>query len=142
MVLSPTLFPGSREAAGPKHSTSVPSSTGSAVALSADVKGPLDPGPKPLSDIAVKRRLAPLGIQVLTGSFTPCDKVHRLLLLPTLQRVVPLPLTVHLKVIVPPGQVGGAAVNCPETPPVYIKKKSTVTLCDPNLSPVCRNQTM
>ena len=62
MVLSPTLFPGSRVAAGPKHSTSVSSSTGSAVALSVDVKGPLVPNP--LSDIAVKGWLAPLGIQI------------------------------------------------------------------------------
>ena len=62
MVLFPTLFPGSRVAAGPKHSTSVPSSTGSAVALSVDVKGPLPP--KPLSGVAVKGWFGPLGVQV------------------------------------------------------------------------------
>ena len=62
MVLFPTLFSESRVTAGPKHSTSVPFSTGSAVALSADVKGPLPP--KPLSGIAVKGWLGPVGLQV------------------------------------------------------------------------------
>ena len=114
MELLPTLFPGSREAAGPKHSTSVSSSTGSAVALSVDVKGPLDP--KPLSDIAVKGWLAPLDIQ-MEVLVDICARVHRLLLPPTLQMVVPLPLTVHVKVKVSPGQVGGAAVICPVTSP-------------------------
>ena len=62
MVLFPTLFPESRVTAGPKHSTSVPSSTGSAVALSVDMKGPLVPNP--LSGVAVKGWLGPLGIHV------------------------------------------------------------------------------
>ena len=121
MVLFPTLFPKSRVAAGPKHSTSVPSSTGSAVALSVDVKEPLVPNP--LSDIAVKRWLVPLGMQVLTVPGIRCDRAHRLillLLLPfTLQTVVPVmtPPTVHLKVRVSSGQVGGGAVNCPVTSP-------------------------
>ena len=61
MVLFPTLFSESRMESL-KHSTSVPFSTGSAVALSADVKGPLPP--KPLSGVAVKRWLGPLGVQV------------------------------------------------------------------------------
>ena len=115
MVLLPTLFSESRVES--KHSTSVPSSTGSAVALSVDVKGPLDPNP--LSGVAVKGWLAPLGIQVLTVPVDICGSVHRLLPLPTLQRVIPLmsPVTLHLKVKVPPGQVGGAAVNCPATSP-------------------------
>ena len=112
MVLSPTLFPGSRVAAGPKHSTSVSFSTGSAVALSDDAKGPLDPNP--LSGVAVKGRLAPLGIQ-MTVAVDMCARVHRLLLPPTLQMVVPYPVTVHLKVKVSPGQVGGAAVSCAVT---------------------------
>ena len=117
MVLFPTLFCESRVES--KHSTSVPSSTGSAVALSVDVKGPLVPNP--LSGIAVKGWLAPLGIQVLRLVAVKCDRGHRLvplLLLPfTLQTVFPLmsPVTVHLKVKVSPGQVGGGAVNCPAT---------------------------
>ena len=113
MVLLPTLFPESKEAAGPKHSTSVPFSTESAVALSVDVKGPLPPNP--LSGIAVKGRLVPLGTQVVTVPVDMCASVHRLLLPFTLQRVLPLPVTVHLKVKVSPGQVGGAAVSCPVT---------------------------
>ena len=79
MVPLPTLFPGSTVAPGPKHSTSIPSSTGSPVALSVDVKGPLVP--KPLSGVAVKGQLAPLGVQVLIVPGDTCDRVHRLLLL-------------------------------------------------------------
>ena len=121
MVLLPTLFPESKVKSGPKHSTSAPFSTGSAVALSVDVKGPFPPNP--LSGIAVKRWLAPLGMQVLTAPVLRCDRTHRLvvlLLLPfTLQIVVPViaPPTVHLKVKVPPGQVGGGAESCPATTP-------------------------
>ena len=48
------------------------------MALSVDVKGPLVP--KPLSGIAVKGRLAPLDVQVLTLPGDTCDRVHRLLL--------------------------------------------------------------
>ena len=119
MVLFPTLFSESRVES--KHSTSVPFSTESAVALSVDVKGPLVPGPNPLSGIAWKGWLVPLGIQVLRLVPVKCDRGHRLvllLLLPfTLQTVVPVmsPVTVHLKVKVSPGQVGGGAVNCPAT---------------------------
>ena len=115
MVLLPTLFPESTVAPGPKHSTSVPSRKGSAVALSVDVKGPLVPNP--LSDIAVKGWLVPLDVQVLAAPADTCAREHRLLLPFTLQRVIPLvsPVTVHLKVKVSPGQVGGAAVNCPTT---------------------------
>ena len=114
MVLLPTLFPESKVEAGPKHSTSVPSSTGSAVALSVDVKGPF--APNPVSDIAVKARLPSLVSQV-TVAVGICVRVQKLLLLFTLQRVNPLPVTVHLKVKVSPGQVGGAAVSCPATSP-------------------------
>ena len=115
MVLLPTLFPGSTLLLGPKHSTSVSSSAGSAVALSTDVKGPLVP--KPLSDIAVKGWLAPLGIQ-MTVPFDRCDRIHRLLLPATLQKVFPLPVTVHLKVKVSSlGQVGGGGMICPATSP-------------------------
>ena len=115
MVLFPTLFPGSTVAAGPKHSTSVPSSTGSAVPLSVDVKGPL--APNPLSGVAVKRWLVP---QVLILPVTMCGRAHRLLLLLfTLQMVIPFMslVTVHLKVKIHPGQVGGAAVSCPVASP-------------------------
>ena len=114
MVLLPTLFPESTVAAGPKHSTSVPSSTGSAVALSVDVKGPL--APNPLSGIAVKARLPSLGPQVAVA-VDRCDKIHRLLLLFSLQMVIPFlsPVTVHMKVKVSPGQVEGAVVNSPDT---------------------------
>ena len=116
MVLFPTLFLESRVAPGPKHTTSVPSSTGSAVALSVDVKGPLAPGPNPLSGVAVKARLPSLDPQVAVP-VDICTRIHRLLLPFTLQRVIPFlsPVTVHLKVKVSPGQVGGAAVNCPMT---------------------------
>ena len=110
MVLLPTLFPESKVAAGPKHSTSVPFSTGAAVALSVDVKGPLVPNP--LSGVAVKASLPSLGPQV-SVPVDICARIHRLLLLLTLQRVVPFPVTVHLKVKVSPGQVGGGTVNCP-----------------------------
>ena len=106
MVLLPTLFPESRVTAGPKHSTSVPFNTGSAVALSVDVKGPLPPNP--LSGVAVKASLPSLGPQI-SMPVDICTRVHRLLLLFTLQRVVPLPVTVHVKEKVSPGQVGGAA---------------------------------
>ena len=114
MVLFPTLFSESKEAAGPKHTTSVPSRTGSAVALSVDVKGPL--APNPLSGVAVKGWLVP---QVLTMPVDRCASIHRLLLPFTPQMVIPLmsPVTVHLKVKVSPGQVGGAAVNCPVASP-------------------------
>ena len=125
MVLFPTLF--SEPRVESKHSTSVPSSTGSAVALSVDVKGPLVPNP--LSDIAVKRWLVPLGMQVLVTPVVRCDRAHRLLLLllpSTLQMVVPViaPVTVHLKVKVSLGQVGGGAVSCPVTWPESVKTKN------------------
>ena len=114
MVLFPTLFPESRVAPGPKHSTIVPFNTGSAVALSVDVKGPL--APNPLSGVAVKARLPSLGPQV-TVAVDICTRLQRLLLPFILQSVVPLPVTVHLKVKVSPGQVGGGGVNCPVTYP-------------------------
>ena len=46
-----------------------------------------------------------------------CNREHSLLP-PTLQMVTPLmSLTVHLKVMLSPGQVGVAAVNCPAASP-------------------------
>ena len=115
MVLLPTLFPGSREALGPKHSTSLPSSAGDSVVLSVDVKEAAFV-PNPASGVAVKASFLLLGPQ-FSVEVDRCARVHRLLLPPTLQMVVPLPLTVHLKVMVPPGQVGGAGKNCPATLP-------------------------
>ena len=47
-----------------------------------------------------------------------CTRVHSMLPF-TLQMVNPFmsPVTVHLKVKVSPGQMGGGAVNCPVTSP-------------------------
>ena len=52
------LFPGSMLLAGPKHSTSVPFSSGSAVPLSVDVKE-VALVPKPVPGLAVKLSLGP-----------------------------------------------------------------------------------
>ena len=96
--------------AGPKHSTSTPFSAAVAVPLSVDMKeGPFVPNPN--SDLAVKTLF---GLQREDAGL--CTRVHSLLP-PTLQMVYPLmsPVTLHLKVMVPLGQVGGAAVNCPAT---------------------------
>ena len=101
--------------AGPKHSTSIPSSVGVAVPLSVDVKK----GPfvlNPVLDAAVKASLGPqIDVEV-----SRCNRGHsRVVPSATLQIVVPLipPVTVHRKEKVSPGQVGGAAVNCPATSP-------------------------
>ena len=105
------MFPGSTLLAGPKHSTNVPFSTGVAVPLNVDVKEvALVPNPTP--DLAMKALLAPQTEEEVDL----CTRVHSLLP-PTLQVVKPFmsPLTVHLKVKVSPGQVGGAAMNCPIT---------------------------
>ena len=52
------LFPGSTLLAGPKHSTSVPFSAGSAVPLSVDVKE-VALVPNPVLGLAVKLSLGP-----------------------------------------------------------------------------------
>ena len=81
--------------------------------LSVDVKeGPLVPNSLP--DLAMKLSLAPQ----IEEEVILCIKAHSLLP-PTLQMVTPLmsPETVHLKVKVSPGHVGGAAINCPQTLP-------------------------
>ena len=109
MILLPTLFPDSRELAGPKHSTSVPFSAVVTVLLSVEVKELLLV-PNSVSGIAVKASVFPLGPQV-SVEVDKCTRVQILLLPSTLQRVVPLPFTVHLKVKVSPGQVGGAGMN-------------------------------
>ena len=108
------MFPTSLEKAGPKHSTRVPSSSEVAVPLSVDEKEvPLVPNPVPV--VTVKGLPGPQGPGALA---VLCTREHSLLL-PTLQMVIPLmsPVTVHLKVKVSPGQVGGAAVSCAVTTP-------------------------
>ena len=110
----PTLFPGSTLLAGPKHSTSVPFSAEVAVLVSLDEKkGPFVPNP------ASGKTVKPL--QKAMAREAVCKRTHSLLP-PTLQMVSPLlsPVTVQLKVNVSPGQVGGAAVNCPATSPRVI----------------------
>ena len=104
-----TLFPGSTLLAGPKHSTSVPSSAESAVPLNVDVNNGLFV-PNPVSDLAVNV------FPQTAMDAALCNRIHKMLP-PTLQIVTPFmfPTTVHLKVKVSPGQVGGAAVNCPAT---------------------------
>ena len=107
------MFPGSMLLAGPKHSTSVPFSTGVAVPLNVDVKevAPV-PGPNPTPDLAVKALPAPQTEEEVDLWSSPHS-----LFPPTLQVVKPFmsPVTVHLKVKLSPGQVGGAAMNSPIT---------------------------
>ena len=108
------MFPASLEKAGPKHSTSVPFSAGTAVPLSVDVKEvALVPNPVPV--VTMKRLPFPHGPGALA---VLCSRPHSLFP-PTLQMVIPLisPVTVQLKAKVSPGQVGGTAVNCPATSP-------------------------
>ena len=97
--------------AGPKHSTSVLFSMGLAGPLSVDEKK-VALVPNPVTAIAVKTSCGPQ----MEEDVDLCTRVHSLLP-PTLQSVIPLmsPVTVHVKVKVSPGQVGGAAVNCPAT---------------------------
>ena len=110
-MLPPTVFSASLDKAGPKHSTSVPFSARVAVPLSVDEKE----GPNPVPILALK---TPPGPHVDVAPGVLCEKIHSLLP-PTLQIVTPFlsPVTVHLKVKVSPGQVGGAAVNCAATSP-------------------------
>ena len=110
-ILFPTMFPASLEKAGPKHSTSVPSSSEVAVPLSVDEKEvAFVPNPVPVVD--VKTRPAP---QLDVVPAVLCASRHSVP--PTLQMVTPFefPVTVQVKLIIPPGQVGGAALNCPAT---------------------------
>ena len=110
-ALLPTLFPGCTVLAGPKHSTSVLFSMGLAGPLSVDEKE-VAVVPNPVPDLAVKTSRGPQ----MEEDVDRCTRIHSLLP-PTLQMVIPFmsPVTVHLKVKVSSGQVGGAAVNCPAT---------------------------
>ena len=85
-----------------------------AVPLSVDVKE-VALVPNLVQVVAVKGLVDPQG---LGSSAVICTRENSLLP-PTLQTVIPFlsPITVHLKVKVSPGQVGGAAVNCPATTP-------------------------
>ena len=129
-MLLPTLFSVSLEKAGPKHSTRVPFSTGTAVPLSVDVKK-VALVPNPDSVVTVKGLLVPQGPGALA---VLCSSVHSLIP-PTLQIVIPFlfPVTVHLKVKVSPGQVGGGAVSCPATSPgseyIHLPVKSLDFFC-------------
>ena len=113
MVLLSTLFSGSTLLAGPKHSTNVPFSAEVAVPLSVD-ENQVALAPNPVPDLAVNASLDPQ----IEEEVDRCTRVHSLLP-PTLQIVISfmLPPTVHVKVKVSPGQVGGAAVNCAVTSP-------------------------
>ena len=120
MALIPTLFPGSSLVAGPKHSTSVPFSSGVAVPLSVDVKE-VALVPNPVPGVAVKALFLPIGPQESLPVDT-CAREHQLLLPFTFQMVTPfLSPTVQVNVKVSPGQVGGAAVKCPATSPGEIE---------------------
>ena len=96
MVLLSTLFSGSTLLAGPKHSTSVPSSAGVAVPLSVDEKE-VELVPNPVPDLAVNVSPGPQ----IEEEVDRCTKAHSLLPF-TLQMVYPFvsPPTVHVKVTV------------------------------------------
>ena len=119
------MFPASLEKAGPKHSTSVPSSVVVAVPLSVEVKE-VELVPNSVPGAAVKGLATPQE----TGTFAVlCTREHSLLPF-TLQMVIPLmSSTVHLKVKVSPGQVGGAAVNCPVTVTSPEETNKTLQIC-------------
>ena len=114
IVLFPTMFSGPLARSGPKHSTSVPFSAGVAVPLSVDVKEVALVVPNPVPVVKLKGLPDPHGPGTLA---VLCSSEHSLLPPPTLQMVTPFlsPVAVHLKVKVSPGQVGGAALNCPAT---------------------------
>ena len=112
-VLFPTGFP--LLGRPKKHSTSVPFSSEAAVPDSVEEKEvAFVPWPNPDPALAIKTLPGPhVGVP---GEL--CARRHELLP-PTLQVVCPFlsPVTVHLKVKLSPGQVGGGAVNCAATTP-------------------------
>ena len=111
--------------AGPKHSTSVPFSARFAVPFSVDEKEVVLV-PNPVPDVAANTLEDPQ----IEEDVDRCTRTHSLLP-PTLQAVTPLmsPVTLHLKVKVSPGQVGGAAVNCPVTLPGEIRQLYLAVVC-------------
>ena len=113
-VLFPTTFSVFTLLSGPKHSTSVPFSVGAAVTLRVDVKEVASLFVNSVPDLALKLSLGPQ----VEEKVHLWKRLHSLLPF-TLQMVNPFmsPVTVHLNVKVSPGQVGGAAINCPATPP-------------------------
>jgi len=119
MKLLPILFPAFLDKSGPKHSTSVPLNEVVAAPLSVDEKE-VAIVPKPVPGLALRALSGP---HVEMASAVLCARIHSLLPA-TLQMVTPLmsPVTVHLKVKVSPGQVGGAAVNCAATSPGEIQR--------------------
>ena len=114
-MLFPTLFIDVIVLACPKHSTSVPFSTEVASPLSVDEK----------EVTFVPNSVPPLAVNIsprpqIEVEVDLCNRLHSsLVLLPTLQTVIPFlsSETVHLKVKVLPGQVGGAARKCVVTSP-------------------------
>ena len=110
MGLSPTLLFRFILISGPKHSTSMPSSSGIAVAFSVDENEVAFA----LPGLAVKALFGPQ-VSVLVCN---CVKVHKSLVPFTLQRMIAfMPLmvvTVQLNVNATPGHVGElGTVNCP-----------------------------
>ena len=83
--------------------------------LSVDEKEVAPVVPNPVPVVTMKGLPDPQGKGALAVA---CTREHSLLP-PTLQMVTPFqsPVTVHLKVKVSPGQVGGGAVNCAVTTP-------------------------
>ena len=81
--------------------------------LSVDVKEVALGIPNPVTPLAVKALPGP---HVDVASTVLCERIHSLLP-PTLQIVTPFlsPVRVQVKIIIPPGQVGGAVLNCPAT---------------------------
>ena len=69
--------------------------------------------PNPVPEAAIKGLPDPQGAGACV---VLCVRMHSS---PTLQRVIPFlsPVTLHVKVKVSPGQVGGGAMNCPKTLP-------------------------
>ena len=100
------------EAVPLKHSISVPSSVGDAVAVSIDEKEVASITPNPVPVVIVRT------VSHVDTAAALCARIHELLP-PTLQVVCPFlsPVTVQLKVKVSPGQVGGGPVSCPATSP-------------------------
>ena len=108
MVVSPTLFWEALDKAGPKHSTTIPSSAEVALPLSVDKKEVALGIPNPDTPLAVKALPGP---QLDEAPAVLCGSRHSLP--STLQVVTPFlsPVTLQVKIIIPPGQVGGAAVS-------------------------------